>query len=304
MLWALLSPFAGWAVLRLSGWEPKFRWSQLVSFTPYAAAGSLLPLVLALALRRRPVAVAALVVVGLLGSAVLPRAVPGKNPPADGPRLRVMTANLLVGEVPAAALVAAVKARGPDVLTLQELSPELARELDEQGIGALLPYRLERSSTAIYSRYPLRAGLTFLSDSWQHVGGVLTLPDGQEIDLVAVHACAPSGGWRAGCWKPSLRSLPPAGGRPRVLAGDFNATLDHAVLRDLISTGYRDAASVAGRGLSMTWPYGGWPAYFPRVAIDHVLASEGIAVAGFDTQALPVTDHRATVTDLVFGRPS
>jgi endonuclease/exonuclease/phosphatase (EEP) superfamily protein YafD len=296
VLWALLSPFAGWAVLRVTGWEPKFRWSQLVSFTPYAAAGSLVPLALALVLRNRPATVAALVVGGLLASAVLPRTVPQPEPEADGQRLRVMTANVLVGSVPADALLDAVRRHSPDVLTVQELTPELRAALDERGIKDLLPYQLHQLGTAVYARYPLRPGVAF-DGRWQHVGGVLTLPDGSEVDVVGVHACAPSGGWLAGCWAESIRILPPAGKRQRVMAGDFNSTLDHAVLRDLIDTGYRDAASATGKGLSMTWPYNG--RLIPKVAIDHVLASEEIAVRAFETLDLPRTDHRATLTDLV-----
>ena len=41
----------------------------------------------------------------------------------------------------------------------------------------------------------------------------------------------------------------------RLLVGDFNATLDHAALRRLLDTGYRDAASVVGQGMTPTcWP--------------------------------------------------
>ncbi|MFD1544479.1 endonuclease/exonuclease/phosphatase family protein [Nonomuraea guangzhouensis] len=305
-LWALLSPFAGWAVLRVTGWEPKFRWSQLVSFTPYAAAGSLVPLAFALAARNRPATLAALVVGGMLASVVLPRAVPRGVPETDGQPLRVMTANVLRSSVPAEALISAVERNRPDVLTVQELSPFLTARLAEAGLGTLLPYHLEQLGTAIYSRFPLRPGIGFDTDQWQHVGGVLTLPDGSEVDVVGVHACAPAAGWLAGCWAQSIQVLPPAmpkaAKRPRVLAGDFNSTLDHAVLRELIATGYQDAASVTGKGLAMTWPYNGRSALVPKVAIDHVLASEGVAVRAFETLALPRTDHRATVTDLVLRR--
>ena len=38
-----------------------------------------------------------------------------------------------------------------------------------------------------------------------------------------------------------------------ILAGDFNATADHAQFRQLLKLGYRDAATEAGRGLIPTW---------------------------------------------------
>src|SRR5690606_13718935 len=52
-----------------------------------------------------------------------------------------------------------------------------------------------------------------------------------------------------------LRAPPPATphGAVRLLAGDVNATLDHAPLRELIATSCTDAADAAGAGLTGTW---------------------------------------------------
>ncbi|GAA1013602.1 endonuclease [Acrocarpospora pleiomorpha] len=305
-LWALLVPFAAWAVLRLTGVEPKFRWSQAVSFTPYVAAAALLPLALAVALRRWPPALAWLAVVAMFAVIVLPRALPSGNPDVSGPRVKVLALNAFNGTVDADALMAAIRAIRPDVLILLEYAPWLAYALTERGISELLPNRVgepleDAWGSAVFSRHPLRPGDTPIpGEGPAQIPAVVTLPGGQELDVVAVHACAPSSGWRVGCWEPSIRALPPApaGGRLRVLAGDFNSSLDHAVLRELIATGYRDAADVMGKGLTMTWPYYEQPPFFPKVAIDHVLADRRIAVLGFDAFALPHCDHRATLTEL------
>ena len=76
-----------------------------------------------------------------------------------------------------------------------------------------------------------------------------------------------------------LRALPPAtpDGRLRILAGDFNATLDHAELRRILDTGYQDAAAQVGAGLHGTWPRD--RAFPPPVTIDHVLADDASASA-------------------------
>ena len=60
-------------------------------------------------------------------------------------------------------------------------------------------------------------------------------------------------------WTADLRDEPAAdpANRATILAGDFNATLDHVELRRLLGTGYRDAAASLGRGLTPTWPYAG-----------------------------------------------
>ncbi|HEX2300957.1 MAG TPA: endonuclease/exonuclease/phosphatase family protein, partial [Pseudonocardiaceae bacterium] len=77
----------------------------------------------------------------------------------------------------------------------------------------------------------------------------------------------------------------------------FNATLDHQPLRALLSTGYRDAADVLGRGLRATWPTD--TALAPVAAIDHVLVEPTCLIRSFDTVAVPGTDHRAVVAELV-----
>ena len=88
-------------------------------------------------------------------------------------------------------------------------------------------------------------------------------------------------------------------GTVRVLAGDFNATLDHAPMRRLLSSGYRDAAATVGVGLVGTWgPYDG--DLIPPVTIDHVLVDRRVAVAAVSVHPLPGGDHRAVLAELVF----
>jgi endonuclease/exonuclease/phosphatase (EEP) superfamily protein YafD len=92
--------------------------------------------------------------------------------------------------------------------------------------------------------------------------------------------------------------MPPAGepGPPRVLAGDFNATLDHENLRDLIDTGYRDAGDVAGNGLDPTWP--SRLKFPPPVTIDHVLAEPPVLILDYGVKRISKSDHRAVYVEL------
>ncbi len=82
----------------------------------------------------------------------------------------------------------------------------------------------------------------------------LVRPGFGAFEMIAVHPPPPTRGqYRR--WRPDVRALPRAGegGLPRVLAGDFNSTLDHSELRRLIDSGYRDAAASAESGLQGTW---------------------------------------------------
>src|SRR4051812_33246344 len=78
LIWLLLAPGLIWAVIRLGGWE-RGPLVQLLAFTPYVAAWSWLPLLLALATRRWTASSIALIAVVGLAAAVLPRAIPDRS---------------------------------------------------------------------------------------------------------------------------------------------------------------------------------------------------------------------------------
>jgi endonuclease/exonuclease/phosphatase family metal-dependent hydrolase len=90
-----------------------------------------------------------------------------------------------------------------------------------------------------------------------------------------------------------LRNLPAAAPDVPVqlLAGDFNSTLDHDELRELVGRGYRDAAEATGAGFRPTWQ--GKRA--PPVTIDHVLVPERLGVRDVEVHDLPRGDHHAVV---------
>ncbi|MFB4274633.1 MULTISPECIES: endonuclease/exonuclease/phosphatase family protein [unclassified Nonomuraea] len=298
MSWIVVVPFALWAVVRLSGFEPDWPWVPLVAYTPYAVCAAGLGLVLACALRRWAAGTVALVSVLAMVPAVLPRALTDGNPDAKGPELRVLAANLMVGQADTDQLMALVTRLKPDVLTLQEFTPGSMRRLEEAGLRRALAHAVTRpvpgvGGSAVYARHPLKDGGLIKLGSFGQARAWLTHPDGARIEIVSVHPCAPKRTGRQPCWQGGLDALPRAGGDAlRVLAGDFNATLDHLPMRDLLDSGYRDAADVMGLGFRATWPQGSSWTHSPGVTIDHVLADSRMAVLGFEVAALARTDHR------------
>ena len=97
-----------------------------------------------------------------------------------------------------------------------------------------------------------------------------------------------------------MRALPPTGdGGLRVLAGDFNATLDHAELRRPARTAATATpAEQAGGGLRTTWSTEASPLP-PTVTIDHVLADRRVRVASARPVTIPGSDHRGVLAELV-----
>lgn len=296
--WLLVAPVVVWAIGRLLGLERGFPLIPLTAFTPYAAAAAVVAALLAVALRRpAPAAVGALAAVALV-AVVVPRAVGGGGAPrAAGPPLRVLSANVLIGAGSAEALVALARRERADVLSVQELTPAFARRLDAAGARDLFPHRVleprpRTEGTGLYGRMPLRARPPV------RAGFVMASATGPGFEIVAVHPIPPLRPGTVGFWHRGLRALPPAPrkGPARILAGDFNATLDHAELRRLLSTGYVDAADAAGAGLVPTWPSG--TRRRPPLTIDHVFADERVGVRRVSVHDLPGSDHRAVLAEL------
>ncbi|SBT37386.1 Metal-dependent hydrolase, endonuclease/exonuclease/phosphatase family [Micromonospora narathiwatensis] len=303
--WLAVAPAAAWVLFRLAG-SDRGPLVQAVAFTPYAAVGSLVPLVLALALRRRAAAVVAAATTLALIGAVAPRAVAAPQPVADGPTLRLLTANLLKGRADPTRLVDLVRRHRVDVLAVQEFTPGIAAELDRLGLDALLPYRVLNpevgtTGSGLYARFPLGEGGFRRNQGFlfTQAYGTLAVPGAPPVRVESAHPAAPYAVAVVPDWRTDLRGQPPATprGRLSILAGDFNATLDHAPLRALIATGYADAADAAGAGLAGTWgPYDGDK--IPPVTIDHVLVDRRVAVRSVAVYAVPGSDHRAVLAEL------
>ncbi|NUT33688.1 MAG: endonuclease/exonuclease/phosphatase family protein [Hamadaea sp.] len=304
--WLFAAGVTGWAIARLAGLDRWFPAAQLISFTPYVTVVALLGTALLGAARRwRALAVAGTATLVLV-ACVAPRVLPDTGSGGDGPVLRVASVNVFIGGTDPAAIVATAREQRVDLLAVQEMTPQWLAAADEAGIGEMFPQRFTAAEygaggSALFSRFPLAdAGSYLNAQGWfQQAYGTLTVPGAAPVRLESVHAASPYSAEMTPDWRETLRKAPPAtpDGTVRVLLGDFNATLDHSLLRKLIGTGYRDAAETTGKGLVGTWgPYDGKPV--PPVAIDHVLADERIGVRSFDAFTIDGGDHRLIVAEL------
>src|SRR5690606_7299253 len=124
-----------------------------------------------------------------------------------------------------------------DVLSLQELTPEAVTRLEDAGLGKLLPHKVVDArpgagGTGLYARHPLRALPAVPGTVFAMPRAELTLPEGRRVEVTAVHPPPPISRAAVPQWRHDIRALPAADDAVvRILAGDFNATLDHAELR-------------------------------------------------------------------------
>jgi endonuclease/exonuclease/phosphatase (EEP) superfamily protein YafD len=294
---------AGWAVARWAGADrPVFLetpTAPLLSFTPHVTAAAPLGVALAARAGDAGAAAAAALAGAALTAAVLPRAVRHRQPEARGPLLRVLTANLLVGRASEEEVVALSRRKAADVLFLQELTDDAVARLKQAGLNDLFPHQVTDArregprGAGIYARFPLSDGLILTPSGVAPLTARLDLPHGAAVDLVCTHPHPPTpltSRWKVARWREELAILPPPADPPRVLAGDFNATFDHAQFRRLLRLGHVDAAERTGRGLIPTWGPTGGPAL---LTLDHVLVDPRCAVLATSVHRLPGSDHRA-----------
>ncbi len=303
----LVFPWVAWAAVRLLGLDLRYPVVPAVAFTPYAAVVAWPAAAAAVALRRRGVALAGVIAAALLGAVVLPRALGDGRVPAgaDGPTLRVMSLNTFDGHADMAAVMRLAREQDVELLSLQELTPEALARLDAAGGRARFPGRAVEArplaaGSGLFARRPLRARSPDDPTAAEQPEAELRLPSAPPLRVKAVHPYPPITAHAEPAWRAALARLPRPGAPPRgplrLLLGDFNATLDHAPLRDLIDDGYVDAADATGEGLVPTWSSGRTKA---RITIDHVLLDGRLGVRSFSVHHIAGSDHRAIVAVLV-----
>jgi endonuclease/exonuclease/phosphatase (EEP) superfamily protein YafD len=302
----LVVPVAAWALTRTFGLERGFPAVAVMAFTPFAVPAALGAGLLAAALRVRVAALVGVASAVVLAAAVAPRVFSDAGTPLHHrPPLTVMTVNAAAGDASPAAIAAMAARRGVDVVSVQELTPALADalpgSLGRVGLRhAVVNARDGPAGTGLYSRTPLSRAPPPAGTKFAMTAAHLQWPGGPRVRVVSVHAAAPLDGDGTRRWRDDLRALPSpstAAKPATLLAGDFNATLDHRELRRLLDRGYRDAADATGQGLHFTWPEG---ARLPlSLTIDHILIDREADAQRVSVHAVPGSDHRAVIADLL-----
>ncbi|MDX8051365.1 endonuclease/exonuclease/phosphatase family protein [Lentzea sp. BCCO 10_0798] len=295
------------ALVRLLGIDGTRYMIAATSLTPYITVVGLLIGLFALFRKRWVIGLTMTLVGVVLVANVAPRAFSDARPNGVGQQVRLMTSNLLTGIADAQFIVQEVRKRNIDILAMQELTPQMVGDLDRAGLRQVLPNRVfldepGGSGSGLASRFPLSRRDLTPPGTLQQAGALVDLP-GKDIEVVSVHPLPPVVTAGPEAWQRELAGLPApdSTGAIRVLAGDFNATLDHVGLTRLLNKGYVDAADQVGKGLIHTWPSdsGFWP---PPVTIDHVLVDSKVLVDTVDVFDVPGSDHRAVVTQFVVPR--
>ncbi|MFE5793884.1 endonuclease/exonuclease/phosphatase family protein [Streptomyces sp. NPDC056503] len=274
---------------------------QLLSFLPWLTVPAGLGFLLAAVARRRGLAfLAVLVLLGTAWTSLPPMLVVSYGTPLA--RIRVIAANVEFGQA-TGSLVDLARRERPQLLYVSECDPGCGRAL-AAALSKQLPHRVSvdaegSSGSVVLSAYPLRD--RSVVPAAMGMPGATAEIAGRSVRLQLAHPLPPLPG-QVARWRTELARLREAvaarpAGEPLILAGDFNASQDHAAYRSFLTTlALLDAARVTGASRTPTWPAEG--PLPPYVQIDHVLTSSVLTPVATRFLPIPGSDHRAVLADL------
>lgn len=219
----------------------------------------------------------------------------------DGRELKLVTANVRSANTQYASLLAMLDAEQPDIVVLQEVSPDWANEILR--LSGTYPHSMVEArdgnfGIALLSRLPLASAATVDSAPFGFPTIIATLDiRGVPLQVVATHPMIPLGRRNFDARNEQLVSvanfLRSASGR-RVLVGDLNLSMWDVNYRFLEArTGLRNVRS--GFGVVPTWP-----TFLPfaMIPIDHVLVSTEVGVRDLRTGPRIGSDHLPLVATI------
>lgn len=225
--------------------------------------------------------------------------------------INVMTLNCRYGRADAKSIVAMVLSRNITVLALQELTDDLVHALNDNGLDLLLPYhRLgenKQTDNGGFNGIWIRVDPKVSQQSSVTIDAAdvpsITIPvdSMRDITFVSAHPKSPMRGPRAwssgiiGLGRLAASDLKRHDGDITVILGDLNSGTQHPSFRALLAEGFSDANIEVGQGPVTTFP--SWLPW-PRIILDHVLATAGATFVDVKSTTIEHTDHLALTATL------
>ncbi len=251
---------------------------------------------------------------GVTGAVLLTRGFNSTNAPPDADSLTILEWNTLGSATGNAAVAELAIAEGADIVALPETRESDAREIARTMTASGMPMQVLAVAYDLVSA--ARTTSLLISDDLgdyqvdDAAGGTTVLPSvvarpvsGNGPTVIAVHAVSPIPGEMMN-WRADLAWLHEScSGENIIMAGDFNATIDHFSGRGFApGNSLADCADSAWQANAAA--VGTWPTSIPSVLgapIDHVLATRNwrtVAMHVVESLDGLGSDHRPIVVQL------
>ena len=216
------------------------------------------------------------------------------------PERRFLLSNVLILSRGYDRILSLVRETAPDVVVLQELSPEWREGL--AGLGATYPYNAgnspeDRFGIGVWSKFLVRSRILPATGAGRtSVEAKLTFPEG-DLTLVVTHPVPPMGSRGTQLRDEQLVAIGRHVSRlsgPVVVLADLNATpWSHGFREFERTSGLRDTSRRAG--LTPTWP-----SFLPgmRIPLDHCLVSPDINILEKRAGPFVGSDHLPLIVSL------
>jgi endonuclease/exonuclease/phosphatase (EEP) superfamily protein YafD len=257
---------------------------------------------LGLLLRRlRLVAVAAVLAavnLAVLDIPIAPNVAAASSAPTFG-SLRLLVANVEVGNTDFAAIRQLVVQTHPDLFGVTELTPVMARHLGKELTGyrtRVLATRGDAYGIGVYSRVPLLSAKVarFPADGPPTVVARVRVA-GKAVTVVVTHVHTPFAGSIHVRQLAALAAARSQLGKRVVVCGDFNTPPWSGPLRHFAADARLHDVYGSHAWAAYSWPTWG---YVLRVPIDNCFVSNGVAVTGHHDGPNVGSDHRPLVVDI------
>lgn len=307
---ALCAPLVVLIALSLAGFIGRHRLLELTTHFRLqyllAALAALLIATLARFLFAVPLALAC---VAINATLIAPYLLPARSQGQNGKpvaRFRLMHANVDCNNHDHDKLLRLIGDAQPDVIVLEELTPEWWRAVAPLRARYVYSKALPRqggSGIALLSRYPLERADEVVFDASTHPGMTATLNLGDaKANLFILHPPPPlredKFQYRNGQLREAARRVR-AWSRSRIIVGDLNTSLWSPFFADLArDSGLRNARLVAERGGGVLPTWTNPLPRFLQIPIDHCLVSDDIRVLNISTNGDTGSDHRPLIIDL------
>ena len=184
---------------------------------------------------------------------------------------------------------------------LEEVTPEWWQEIRASGLLATHPDHVQQlgdhaGGLAILSRIPLRDVVIHPVDDWPMITATVSV-GGRAVHVGGVHIVAPIETFAQNQRQQrEITAIVRKLARPRLIAGDFNASPYNRWYGQLLGLGLHEAHEAVGRSFATTWPNG--QHLVPTLRLDHVFADPSLVPLTASEGRGTGSDHRPIIVNL------
>ena len=307
-VWAVVLALVAVAVAHLVAFDRTRVFLLADSYTLWIYLPAYAIAVTAACFRSRSLAlVAGLLVVAQLAW-VLPPVFQTDSVPASArsaPRLRVLTANVNFENHDHPPIIGEITRDNADVVMLEEATPLWWLAIQSSDLLKTYTYhvrvpRWDPGAMVLLSKLPLTDVRVRKAGGWPIITATIVV-GGEAVHIVEVHLVAPLDTFGQNQQAQQaitrfVRDTP----KPRLVAGDFNASPYNRWFGQIEGLGLREASDALGQSFTTTWPNG--EHFLPPLRLDHVFTDPQLIPLDASIGTGKGSDHRPLLVDIAVTR--